>query len=131
MNTVNPGDTLYREELMEVYKNPKNRGKLQDPSVEVIEKNPVCGDELVLQLNVKEGIITEAKFEGMACAVSIISSNYLVESLIGKTLEAAKKITKDDLLAKIGMNLTTSRVACATLILTALKNALSKYEQKD
>lgn len=121
-------DYLYREELMDVYKNSKSKGRLSDPTVEVSEKNPVCGDELILQLKIEGGKIVDAKFDGMACAVSVISSAYLLKNLIGKTIDEARNITRDQLLEMIGLNLTTSRVKCATLILEALKNAITKVE---
>jgi nitrogen fixation NifU-like protein len=122
-------DNLYREELMEVYKNTKARGKLPDPSVEVFQKNSMCGDEIILQLKIEKGIIKDAKFDGAACAVSIIASNFMLEAIIGKTIEKAQKITKENLLEMIGVNLTTSRIKCATLVLGALQNALKKYGQ--
>ncbi|HLC93415.1 MAG TPA: iron-sulfur cluster assembly scaffold protein [Patescibacteria group bacterium] len=121
-------DTLYREELMEVYKNTKNRGTLSSPSVEVLEKNPLCGDQIKLQFEIEDGVIKNAKFDASACAVSVISSAYLLDKLFGKTLEQAKKITKEELLDTLGINLTTSRVKCATLALEGLKHALEKYE---
>ncbi len=124
-------DELYREELMEVYKHPAHRGKVIDPTVEVYEKNPMCGDDLILQLKIEDGKITDAKFSGIACSVSVISSDLLLEHLRGKTLDEAKSISKEDLLAIVGLNLTTSRVACATLSLTALHKALKNYEHKN
>lgn len=124
-------DNLYREELMEIYKHPHNRGKMQNPSVEVVKKNPICGDELGLQLKVEDGVITDAKFEGLGCAVSVISSEILLESLIGKTISEASAISKEDLLNMLGMNLSTSRVKCATLILDALENAVKKTSTKN
>jgi nitrogen fixation NifU-like protein len=123
-------DNLYREELMEVYKSTKNRGKLENPSVEVFQRNPMCGDEITLQLKTEKGVIRDAKFDGHACAVSVISSNFLLEDIIGKTVDEASKISKEELLKMIGVNLTTSRVKCATLVLEALQNALEKYKNK-
>ncbi|EKE00133.1 MAG: hypothetical protein ACD_22C00088G0002 [uncultured bacterium] len=125
----NTKDTLYREELMDIYKNNKSKGKLTCPTVEVYEKNPMCGDEITLQLEIKDGIVKDAKFDGPACAVSVISSNYLIQNLIGKTLGDAKNMTKDQLLDLIGIPLTTSRVKCATLILEAFNHAIKKYEE--
>jgi nitrogen fixation NifU-like protein len=124
-------DSLYREELMEIYKNSKNRGSLRSPSVSVSEKNPMCGDELTVQLNVENGVITEAKFDGMACAVSIISSEIFLNSLEGKSLEYAESLTKDELLEMVGLNLTTSRIKCASLVLEATKNAIKKYKEEN
>ena len=115
---------LYKEELMELYRNPVNRGVLSSPTVSVTKNNPMCGDEVTLQLKIADGKIKSAKFDGAACAVSVISSEVLTEAIAGMEIEKAKKITKEELLEKIGLNLTTSRVKCATLALTALQNAL-------
>jgi nitrogen fixation NifU-like protein len=119
----------YQEELMDIFKNPHNRGKLPLPSVSVSKKNPMCGDELTLELDIKNGTVRDAKFEGSACSVSIISSSILTDYLIGKKVEEVKKLTKEDLLKLIKLNLTTSRVACATLILSALQEGLKSYEK--
>jgi len=120
----------YQEELMDIYKNPHNKGKLNKPSVSVSKQNPMCGDEIKLDLNIKNGIVEDAKFEGSACSVSVISSSILTDYLIGKKIEEVKKLTKEDLLKLINLNLTTSRVACATLILSALEEGLKNYTKE-
>lgn len=122
---------LYREELMDIYRNPSNKGKLDDPTVAVDKKNPMCGDEIRLQLKFRDNVVEDAKFDGSACAVSIIASSMLTEMIIGKNLNELKSITKDDLLSSMGLNLTTSRVKCATLVLDALQGALEIYDGKE
>lgn len=122
-------DDLYREELLDIYKNPVHKGKLDRASVEVFEKNPMCGDEITLQLRVIDDVIKDAKFHGSACVVSVIASEFLLENLIGKTIQEAREINKEALLEMLELNLTTSRVKCATLVLTALKHALADYEK--
>ena len=124
-------DNLYREDLMEEYKHPHNRGSMNTPTVAVLEKNPMCGDEIELQLQISNGKITDAKFDGSACMISIVSSSKLTQNIIGKTLDEAKNITKVDLLEMIGINLTTSRIKCATLSLEALKSALEKQKSEN
>ncbi len=121
-------DNFYREQLMEIYKNPAHLGTLATPTVQVHEVNPMCGDEITLQLSIQDGKIVDAKFAGSACAVSIVSSELLLEDIKGKTLQEAKQITKEKLLNLIGITLTTSRVRCATLSLEALNNAIKHYE---
>jgi nitrogen fixation protein NifU and related proteins len=124
-------DQLYREELMDLYKHPPNRGKMDDPTVSTTKKNPVCGDLIDLQLKVDDrGKITAAKFDGMACSVTVISSAMLTEALKGKTVAEAKAITKEKLLGDLNLNLTTSRVKCATLPLVALEDLLEEYGKK-
>ncbi|HOB90158.1 MAG TPA: iron-sulfur cluster assembly scaffold protein [Candidatus Colwellbacteria bacterium] len=123
-------EDFYREEFMDIFRHPHNRGTLENPSVFAYKKNPMCGDSLVLRLKIKDGIIEDAKFEGEACAVSIISSSILTDYLIGKSVDEAKKINKDRLLEMISLNLTTSRISCAALVLYALEEALKNYENK-
>jgi nitrogen fixation NifU-like protein len=119
---------LYQEELREIYKNPSNKGKIANPSIAIHHKNPMCGDELELHLKVDDKKITQAKFHGSLCAVSVISSDVLLNHIIGKTISEAKNISKEQLLEWLHMNLTTSRVSCATLVLSALKKALENYD---
>lgn len=121
-------EDIYREELMEIYKNPPNRGSLANPSVAVKKHNPMCGDEVNLQLKIASGKIADARFDGSACAVSVISSSLLTEKIIGMTVDEAKTLKKEDLLELIGLNLTTSRVKCAVLVLSALQGALEGFE---
>ncbi|MBT6401213.1 iron-sulfur cluster assembly scaffold protein [candidate division WWE3 bacterium] len=122
-------DSLYREQLLEIYKNPGNRGTLSDPSVDVTVRNRFCGDTLNLQLQITDGIITEASFNGESCMVTIASSDLVTEELKGKSLEDAAKISKGDVLEMLGVELTTSRVKCATLILEALEASLKELNE--
>jgi nitrogen fixation NifU-like protein len=120
---------VYRQELMDIFKDPSHKGKLTDPSVSVSQNNPMCGDKLTLYLDINEGKIKDVRFEANACAVSIISTELLAETLVGQKLEDAKKLTKEEFLKMMDLNLTTSRIKCATLALTALHEAIQKYEQ--
>lgn len=120
---------LYREQLMEHYKNPANKGNLLDPSVSVNSNNPFCGDLVDLKLKIEGAIITDVSFDGPACAVSVASSSVVTDWIKGKTLEEAKDLKKEEVLEMLGVELTTSRVKCATLILDALKEAIEKYER--
>lgn len=121
---------LYREEFMEIYKNPSNRGKIAVPTFSSRGVNSMCGDELDLYLRVEKGVITEAKFESVSCSVSIVSASILTEILVGKTIAQAKDITKEELLSLVGVNLSTSRVKCATLALETLKKGIEEYETR-
>ncbi len=122
-------DQYLREDLLDLYKNPVNKGKIENPSVTVHDVNPMCGDVIDLDLTVNNGIITDAKFSGDACAVSVISSSLVTEDIIGKDLTYAKNLTKKEILELIGVDLTTSRVKCATLVLSALHKAIKQYEE--
>lgn len=122
-------DDLYREQFMEIYKNPQNKGVLGDITVSAYENNEFCGDNLTLYLKIHDDVIEEASYDGDACAVSIASSEMVVEKIKGKKLSDAKKINKEDVLEMLGTDLTTSRIKCATLVLNALKNAIEGYEE--
>lgn len=122
-------DDLYRSELMEIYKDPTYRGSLKDPTIVLEKQNAFCGDRLHLNLKIKDQKIVDAKFNGELCFVSIIGADFLLQEIIGKSLQEAKKIDQKKLLEIIDLNLSTSRVACATLTLKALQEALDKYEK--
>lgn len=123
-------DDLYKEEIMDIFKNPARKGSISDADVSSSKKNPMCGDDIVVQLKVEDGVIKDARFDGSACLVTIVSSEVLLEHLIGKTLEEAKNFSKEDLLGMLNLNLTTSRIGCATLALIAVKKAIEDYEKK-
>lgn len=113
---------------MEHYKNPQNRGSMDDASDETVQKNPMCGDVITMQLKVADGKIKDIKFDGHACSVTIASSSVLTEEMKGKTVEEAKEFSKEKLLDLLGVELTTSRIKCATLPLEALHNLLEAYD---
>lgn len=121
---------IYREEYMDIYKNPRHKGKIPHPSARFEAKNPICGDEISLNLKIEKGIIKKARFEGSACAVSVISSEKLLDFIEGKTVEEAKDLTQEDLLKILDITVSMGRINCATLVLTALKNALKGVESK-
>ncbi|RJR27107.1 iron-sulfur cluster assembly scaffold protein [candidate division WWE3 bacterium] len=119
---------IYKEELMDVYRNPLNKGKLDNPSVSILERNPMCGDEINLQLSIKDGVVSDVKFDGSACAISIISSSLVTEDILGKKVNEIRDYDRQKLLDLVGLNLSTSRVKCATLVLTALQKAIKQYD---
>lgn len=125
-------DDIYkRQELLEIYKDPANRGTIDSANVVVQATNPMCGDEITLYLVVNEkNIIEDVKFDGDACAVSIISSSLVTEELVGRSLSEAKNLTKKDVLELIDVGLTTSRIKCATLILDAIYKAVAEWESE-
>lgn len=119
--------SIYREQLMDHYKNPRNKKDLKDSNVVIEDTNPFCGDEIKLQLKINDGVIEDVAFTGSSCAVSTASASLTTEEIKGKTVEEVKNITKDDILEMLGVELTTSRVKCATLVLEALQKAIKSY----
>lgn len=115
-------DDLYREVIIERYKNPQYRGILDPHDISFEDENPLCGDHIRVDLRVNEqGLVTEAAFSGNGCAISQASADLLMETAIGKSLEDLKKLTKQDVLDNLGIELGPVRLKCALLSLKVLK----------
>lgn len=115
-------DDLYREVIIEHYKNPGYRGKLDPHDISFADNNPLCGDHIQIDLRVdSNGVVTDARFDGHGCAISQASADLLMESVIGKPLNDVKKLNKDDILEMLGIDLGPVRLKCALLSLKVLK----------
>ena len=115
-------DDLYREVIIEHYKNPSYKGKLDPHDISVADNNPLCGDHIQIDLRVDaDGKVAEARFDGHGCAISQASADLLVESIIGKPLEEVKQLNKDSVLEMLGIDLGPVRLKCALLSLKVLK----------
>lgn len=115
-------DDLYREIIVDRYKNPQYRGALEPHDITFEDDNPLCGDHIRVDLRVDEnGMVTEALFDGQGCAISQASADMLMESIQGKSLEEVKAISKEDLLDMLGLELGPVRLKCALLSLKVLK----------
>jgi nitrogen fixation NifU-like protein len=115
-------DDLYREAIIEHYKNPTYRGRLDPHDISFADDNPLCGDHIQIDLRVDpDGIITDARFDGHGCAISQASADLLIESIIGKPLEHVKSLGKQDILDMLGIDLGPVRLKCALLSLKVLK----------
>jgi nitrogen fixation NifU-like protein len=115
-------DDLYREQIIDRYKNPRMKGMLDPHDFTYQDDNPLCGDEIRIDLRVDENDrVTEAAFSGKGCAISQASADLLVESIVGKTLDEIKSIGKEDILEMLGIELGAVRLKCALLSLKVLK----------
>ena len=135
-------DTLYRQVIMDHYKNPRNKGSLQD-SVTVDMNNPTCGDRIHLTMKIEDGKVIDAKFEGEGCSISMSSASMMTEAIKGQTIENALKLSKifsdmmqgkeydddidlGDIEALQGVSKFPARIKCATLSWKALEKGVSK-----
>jgi nitrogen fixation NifU-like protein len=115
-------DDLYRELIIDRYKNPLMRGVLDPHDFSYEDDNPLCGDRIRIDLRVDaENRITEAAFSGEGCAISQASADLLVESIVGKRLDEVKAFSKEDILEMLGIELGPVRLKCALLSLKVLK----------
>jgi nitrogen fixation NifU-like protein len=115
-------DDLYREVIIEHYKNPSYRGHLDPHDIQFEDNNPLCGDHIEITIQTAEdGTVKDARFDGHGCAISQASADLLIESILGKPLEEIKKLSKQDILDMLGIDLGPVRLKCALLSLKVLK----------
>ncbi len=115
-------EDLYREIIVDRYKNPQHKGSLDPSDITFEDDNPLCGDHIRIDLRIDdEGKVTEAAFDGHGCAISQASADILVESIQGKNLEELKSLSKEDIIEMLGVELGPVRLKCALLSLKVLK----------
>ena len=118
-------DDLYREIIIDRYKNPLHRGELDPHDISFEDDNPLCGDHIRIDLRVGEDDrVSEAVFQGHGCAISQASADLLIESIVGKPLEEVKLLAKEDVLEMLGIELGPVRLKCALLSLKVLKTGI-------
>jgi nitrogen fixation NifU-like protein len=116
-------DDFYREHIIDRYQNPHFRGELNPNDITFEDSNPLCGDELRIDLRINENDqIVEAAFSGRGCAISLASADMLLEFVQGKSLEEVKRLSKEDILELLGIELGPVRLKCALLSLKVLKS---------
>lgn len=115
-------DDLYREYILDHYKNPRNFGRLEHATISHEEGNPLCGDVVGIDILLdKDNNVADVKFHGRGCAISQASASILTEKIKGMNIEQVKAITKDDLLEELGIEVSATRLKCALLSLKVLK----------
>lgn len=141
-------DALYRQVIMDHYKNPRNKGVLEEGSLTVNMNNPTCGDRIQLTMKVENGVVVDAKFEGEGCSISMSSASMMTQAIKGRNIDDAIKIShafsnmiqgkeynEDDLdLGDIealqGVCKFPARIKCATLAWKAMEKGLREGENE-
>jgi nitrogen fixation protein NifU and related proteins len=121
---------FYRELILDYYRNPRNFGKLDPHDIDAKDLNPLCGDEIEMQIRVSPGKdkIDEIKFIGKGCAISQASASMLTEMAKGKPLEWVKALSREDILKMLGTtDLGPARIKCAMLSVKVLKTGVYEY----
>ena len=121
-------DQLYREVILDHYKNPRGHGELEDADAHAEGQNPLCGDEVSIFVAFGDDgdTIDEVKFSGRGCAISQAATSMLTEMVQGRSAKEVASLPRDELLEEIGIPLTPVRIKCALLGLSTLKLALHK-----
>jgi nitrogen fixation NifU-like protein len=115
-------EDLYRELIIDRYKNPQYRGILEPNDITFEDDNPLCGDHIRIDLRLdNDDRVVDAAFDGHGCAISQASADLLVESILGKSIEEVKSLKKQDILDLLGIELGPVRLKCALLCLKVLK----------
>ncbi len=141
--SMNKLDQLYRSVIMDHYKKPRNKGVIDDSNVSIDMNNPTCGDRIHLSLQVEDGVVVDAKFEGEGCSISMSSASMMTETIKGKTTEEAVGLAQvfsemmlghehDDSLdlgdveALSGVSQFPARIKCATLSWKAMEKGIKE-----
>lgn len=119
-------DDLYREQLLDHYRHPRNHGTLDPADAEAEGKNPLCGDEVTITVRFDNGSISAIRFTGHGCAVSQAATSMLTELVEGMGLEEAAALPSEVILEELAIPLSPMRVKCAVLGLGTLKVALHR-----
>ncbi|HEY7994621.1 MAG TPA: SUF system NifU family Fe-S cluster assembly protein [Candidatus Eremiobacteraceae bacterium] len=128
MNDFSGMDALYRDFILDHYRNPRNAGTLEQPDASFEDLNPLCGDKIRMDLRIRDGVVEDVKFKGRGCAISQASASLLTESIKGKRIAEIDAIGKEDVLENLGISISAARLKCALLGLKVLKQALAlKY----
>jgi nitrogen fixation NifU-like protein len=118
-------DDLYRDFILEHYKRPRNFGELDPHDLDAQEYNPLCGDELAIQIRVADGRIEDLRFNGHGCAISQAAASIASEELIGMQVDEAAALDADWMLELLGIDISATRRKCALLSLKVLRHAIT------
>ncbi len=115
----------YREYILDHYRNPRNYGTLEKPTAHAEDSNPLCGDQLGIDLLVEDDRVKEVRFKGRGCAISQASASMLSEMIEGKTVAEVVQLGKQDVLEALGISISPARTKCAFLSLRVLHRSLA------
>jgi nitrogen fixation NifU-like protein len=117
-------DSLYREAILDHYRNPRNKGTLEPADYTYEDVSPLCGDEIRIDVRSDGERVTEIRFSGRGCAISQAAASILTEMVDGRPLDEVKAVSREDLLDELGVPVSPARMKCAMLGLKVLKAGL-------
>jgi len=118
---------IYKDIILDYYRNPRNFGDLPNPDVRAKDSNPLCGDIIEMQLKINDGKVEDVRFKGKGCAISQASASMLTEVVKGKSLDEVKAMSKTDVLNLLGIDPGPTRIKCALLGLKVMKLGVYAY----
>ncbi|HJH29310.1 MAG TPA: Fe-S cluster assembly scaffold protein NifU [Methanosarcinaceae archaeon] len=120
---------MYNEKVMDYFSNPRNVGEIEDADGVGQVGNPTCGDMMNIHIKVEDGILTDVKFKTFGCGAAIATSSMITEMAIGKTIEEALEITRNDVAEELG-GLPQVKLHCSNLAADGLHAAIEDYKNK-
>lgn len=122
---------MYLEELLDHYKNPRNYGELNNPEIKIFDTNPLCGDEVEIHAELDGETLKTLKFNGKGCAISLASTSMLTEDLKGKTIQEILKLPDEQILKRLGVEISAMRIKCALLGFKTLQKGIIKMKSEE
>lgn len=125
---------LYREQILDHSRHPRNFGEIDEADFSYEDSNPLCGDKIRIDVKVDDGKIADIKFSGRGCAISQAAASILTEMVIGLELDQVKDISAQDMIDELGISISPARVKCALLGLKVLKSGaygLTEWPNKE
>ena len=125
-------DSLYREHILDHFRTPRHRGRLLHATASFKAWNPLCGDKIVVDLELYRSgtsvlLLKDMGWEGEGCAISLAAASMLSEEIIGKSVKEVQKLTYEDMLGFLKISLTPARLKCGMLAREGVKGALEHY----
>ncbi len=120
---------LYSEVILDHFQNPRNYGSLPSPDITCEDVNPLCGDRIRIELQVRGGIVEAARFKGDGCAISLAAASILTELILGADVTAGDAVSTDKLLSSLKSDIRPARIKCALLPLEVLRSGINLYNQ--
>ena len=122
-------ENVYREHILDHYRHPRNQGVLDDADISGELDNPVCGDVVRLDVRLSDGRVSEARFSGRGCVISMASASMLTEKVLDKTVEELRELTDEDVFKMMGITLGPVRAKCGVLPLRVLQEGMKRLEE--
>lgn len=120
---------MYRDEILDLYNNPRNEGKIEEADISLEGENPSCGDHLTLYAEIEEQKISKVKHESDACAICTASTSILTEEVQDLSIQEIQELDRDWMLEKLGIKVSPMRMKCALLGLKTLKKGVQEHEE--
>lgn len=120
-------EDMYVDAILDHYKNPQNFGRMRGPDATASDVNPLCGDQIEIQLKIQDNKIMDIRFIGQGCAISQAAASMLTEALKGEPISRIREMNKDDMIRILGIHVSPVRLKCALLGLKVTKLAAYSY----